>query len=68
MPITVVAVATVRKLLDVPVKRGKGMAKAAVVDWVEAQGITLPRSPVAKNPDHDVADALLLAHYGRDHL
>ena len=66
--VELVVVTTARSALGIRAKRGKGNAKRAVVAWVEQQGHVLPRSPVAKNPDHDVADAILLAYYAEAHL
>ncbi len=68
VPMELVMVTRARSAMGIKVKRGKGNAKRAVIAWVEEQGHTLPVSPVAKNPDDDVADAILLAYYAEAHL
>lgn len=67
LEVEAVMVSRMRSALQVKIPRGKGAAKPAILAYVEARGITVPRLRGGSHDD-DVADAYLAACYGIDRL
>lgn len=67
LEVEAVMVSRMRSALQVKIPRGKGAAKPAILAYVEARGITVPRLRGGAHDD-DVADAYLAACYGIDRL
>ena len=67
LDVEAVMVSRMRSALQVKIPRGKGAAKPAILAYVEARGITVPRLRGGAHDD-DVADAYLAACYGIDRL
>lgn len=65
--IETIIVSRLRSVMALHVPRGKGEAKRATLAYVEQRGITVPRLGNGEHDD-DIADAYMLALYGRTRL